>query len=327
MAAAVAVAPATTPATSPCRQASACVGWRELAGRHIAVVHRKSGLGLQRREQRWSLSSMSLGMSPARNAVCAVAAASSYDVVLTREKGKNQALMDALSIHGLQCLEMPLIEHGRGEDRDKLPAALQGAMRTTEEWAWVVLTSPEAVLVFLEGWREAGQPNVRTAVVGEGTGRVLKQAGFPQLEPQFTPSKALGVDLARELPTEGNMRVLYPSSAKAGSDIEAGLKARGFHITRLNTYNTRSVSHIDASLKTAAASAPVAAFGSPTAVRAWIELLGKDKQVAAACIGSTSAKAARNAGLELVFHPQNPGIEGWTESVLQAIDATKQAAL
>lgn len=31
---------------------------------------------------------------------------------------------------------------------------------------------------------------------------------------------------------------------------------------------------------------------------------------AAACIGSTSANAARKAGLQKVYHPESPGIEG-----------------
>ena len=54
---------------------------------------------------------------------------------------------------------------------------------------WVCITSPEAASVFLEGWRAAGRPAVRLAVVGEGTGRVFAAAagdGVPQ--PQFVPS-------------------------------------------------------------------------------------------------------------------------------------------
>ena len=54
---------------------------------------------------------------------------------------------------------------------------------------WVCITSPEAASVFLEGWRAAGRPPVRLAVVGEGTGRVFEAAaadGAPQ--PEFVPS-------------------------------------------------------------------------------------------------------------------------------------------
>ena len=43
--------------------------------------------------------------------------------------------------------------------------------------------------MFIEGWRAAGRPAVRLAVVGEGTGKVFEAAaddGVPQ--PQFVPS-------------------------------------------------------------------------------------------------------------------------------------------
>lgn len=44
-------------------------------------------------------------------------AGSGTKVVVTREHGKNGKLMKALSKHGIQCLEMPLIEHAPGPDR------------------------------------------------------------------------------------------------------------------------------------------------------------------------------------------------------------------
>lgn len=44
-------------------------------------------------------------------------------------------------------------------------------------------------------------------------------------------------------------------------------------------------------------------------IRAWVELLGPWNG-AAACIGTTSAKAAKTAGLSKVFCPDSPGIDG-----------------
>jgi uroporphyrinogen-III synthase len=58
-----------------------------------------------------------------------------------------------------------------------------------QDFDWVCITSPESASVFLEGWRAAGRPPVRVAVVGEGTGRVFEAAaadGAPQ--PAFVPS-------------------------------------------------------------------------------------------------------------------------------------------
>lgn len=53
--------------------------------------------------------------------VCAVRrqcrCAASASVVVTREHGKNGKLMKALAKHGVNCLELPLIEHAPGPER------------------------------------------------------------------------------------------------------------------------------------------------------------------------------------------------------------------
>lgn len=64
-------------------------------------------------------------------------------------------------------------------------ATLQGS-----GFDWITITSPEAAAVFVEAWRAAGEPPVRIAVVGKGSGQVL-EALVPggALDPAFTPSK------------------------------------------------------------------------------------------------------------------------------------------
>ncbi|CAM6092923.1 unnamed protein product [Calypogeia fissa] len=242
---------------------------------------------------------------------------SSANVVVTRESGKNGKLIKALGAKGVQCLELPLIEHSAGPDLDKLSHTLRDV-----EFEWIVVTSPEGATVFLEGWRDAGCPTVRVAVVGLGTGQEFEKAkdGKEALQLEFSPSKATGKVLAVELPmTEnGNRRILYPSSAKAGSDLESGLSERGFEVTRLNTYSTETVKDLDQDKAAAAMVAPVVTFASPTAVKAWVEHMGQWNG-AAACIGITSAQAARKAGLDKVFYPESPGIEGWVDSVMEAL--------
>ncbi|KAG6542884.1 hypothetical protein Mapa_015788 [Marchantia paleacea] len=240
-------------------------------------------------------------------------------VVVTREQGKNGKLMNALSARGINCLELPLIEHKEGADYPKLAQTLRET-----EFEWIVVTSPEAATVFLSGWRAAGCPKVRISVVGSGTGEVFDEIkdNRDNIEVAFTPSKATAKVLAVELPKleGGNGEILYPSSAKAGSDLETGLSERGFKVFRLNTYSTESVKSLDQDKVAAALAAPVATFASPTAVRAWVELLGPWNG-AAACIGTTSAKAAKTAGLSKVFCPDSPGIDGWVESVMEALES------
>jgi uroporphyrinogen-III synthase len=37
------------------------------------------------------------------------------------------------------------------------------------------------------------------------------------------------------------------------------------------------------------------------------------------CIGSTSARACKAAGLHKVYHPEIPGVDGWVQSIEAAL--------
>ncbi|KMT19333.1 hypothetical protein BVRB_1g013360 [Beta vulgaris subsp. vulgaris] len=244
------------------------------------------------------------------------------EVVVTRERGKNGKLITALAKHGIHCLELPLIEHAEGPDLDKLHSAL-----IETRFDWIVITSPEAGLVFLEAWRTAGSPSVKVGVVGAGTASVFKDVGQSSngLKIAFAPSKATAKVLASELPKHGDekCRVLYPASVKASNEIEEGLSTRGFDVTRLNTYTTVAVRHVDPQLLEQAFASAVIAVASPSAVRAWLKVnpSAGEWNTAVACIGETTALAAKKLGLQNVYYPLNPGLEGWVDSIIDALKA------
>ncbi|KAJ9567505.1 hypothetical protein OSB04_003471 [Centaurea solstitialis] len=182
-----------------------------------------------------------------------------HQVVVTRERGKNDKLITALAKHGINSLELPLIQHRQLPDSEKLTSLLSA------------------------------------------TGKVL----------------------ASELPKHESERctVLYPASAKASDDIEEGLSKRGFQITRLNTYTTESVQHVDQMILQQALSASVVAVASPSAVSAWVNLLPEQENWSGsvACIGETTASAARKLGFRSVYYPSSPSLQGWVDSILDAL--------
>ncbi|KAI3684761.1 hypothetical protein L6452_33987 [Arctium lappa] len=240
---------------------------------------------------------------------------SSHRVVVTRERGKNGKLIKALAAHGINCLELPLIKHTQLPDLDRLSALLSA---TTFDW--IIITSPEAALVFLDAWKAAGSPSVKVAVVGAGTASIFDEATVSSkqfIDVAFVPSKATGKVLALELPKHGNeiCNVLYPASAKASHDIEEGLSKRGFQVIRLNTYTTETVQHVDQMIFEQALSASVIAVASPSAIRAWVNLLSESERWggSVACIGETTASAAKRLGLRNVYYPSNPGLQGWVD--------------
>ncbi|XP_044475836.1 uroporphyrinogen-III synthase, chloroplastic-like isoform X2 [Mangifera indica] len=233
-------------------------------------------------------------------------------VVVTRERGKNGKLIEALAKHGIGCLELPLIQHAQGPDLGRLSSLLSDAA-----FDWIIITSPEAGSVFLEAWKEAGTPNVKVGVVGAGTASIfeeVRQLSKHSLDVAFTPSKATGKVLASELPKNGNKRctVLYPASAKASNEIEEGLSNRGFEVVRLNTYTTVPVDDVDQTILKRALCTPVVAVASPSAVRSWVNLISESEQWSnsVACIGETTASAAKRLGLKNVYYPTHPGLEG-----------------
>ncbi|PUZ47829.1 hypothetical protein GQ55_7G197500 [Panicum hallii var. hallii] len=243
------------------------------------------------------------------------------DVVVTRERGKNAKLIAALEKHNIHSLELPLIKHVEGPDTDRLSDILRD-----DKFDWIIITSPEAAAVFLQGWKAAGSPKVRVAVVGAGTARVfdeVSQSDDRSLEVAFSPSKAMGKILASELPksSENTCKVLYPASAKAGHEIQDGLSERGFDVMRLNTYTTVPVEDVEPLTLNLAISAPVVAVASPSALRAWLKLISKvdNWNNSIACIGETTGSAAKKLGLKSIYYPTTPGLEGWVESILEAL--------
>ncbi|XP_006830088.2 uroporphyrinogen-III synthase, chloroplastic [Amborella trichopoda] len=241
-------------------------------------------------------------------------------VVVTRERGKNAKLMHTLGKHGICCLEVPLVEHTQGPDLKRL-----SSMLSDNTFDWVIITSPEAGSVFLDAWREAGYPKVQIGVVGAGTASVFDkvvQSSESPLNLAFCPSKATGKVLASELPMRGKTcTVLYPTSMKASNEIGGSLSDRGFVVTRLNTYSTVPVQEIDQDILMQALSAPVVALASPSAAGVWADIIARSENWdnSVACIGETTALAARKLGFKYIYYPRNPGLEGWVDSILEAL--------
>jgi uroporphyrinogen-III synthase len=139
-------------------------------------------------------------------------------IALTREAGNNDKLTELL--FGLNCLEIPCIQFFENSDVDRLSSEIKSN-------DIIVLTSPQGANVFLTHWGNLGQPNVKVAVVGTGTAQPLIIRG---IKPVFQPSDFTGEALAKELPTDYGLKVLYPTSSLADNSLERGLKERGFQV-------------------------------------------------------------------------------------------------
>ncbi|KAL3799414.1 hypothetical protein HJC23_013869 [Cyclotella cryptica] len=285
--------------------------------------------------QRYS-NSFEVDMSIDEETSSASTPSKAFVVALTREMGKNDKLHEALlsseRIKKLKTLsevsinihEIPCIEHADGPDTLMLAPTL-----SSNQFDYVVITSPEAANVFASAWVQAGRPKLGVvAAVGKATGESLKEHG---LDVGFVPSKATAETLVQELPLSDAAKIegrvttlLYPASAKAQDTLQNGLEGRGFSVTRLNTYDTVPASWTTDQLSLAE-SATVACFASPSAVKAWLkntDAIDKPRAIAA-CIGETSASACRKLEWDesSIFYPEKPGIDGWVLSVADALES------
>lgn len=252
-----------------------------------------------------------------------------FGVALTRESGKNDKLLKEIVSkqdlnHRVQHICLPCIAHGTGPDYDALPSALQDF-----DWDWIAVTSPEAARVLSEVWhvvvaKNGGTPkSPAVCAVGAATCDSLNELG---IDVTFVPSKATAMSLVEELPGVAGQTVLYPASAQAAVTLPEGLTARGFDVTRLDTYDTVPAAWTGAE-KGLASNVRVACFGSPSAVTGWLENTKGNTKVLAACIGETSAAACRLQGWpqENVFFPDKPGLHGWVAAIEAALDSLEVA--
>lgn len=239
-------------------------------------------------------------------------------VAVTREDGKNGKLIRQINEdkdlrNRVKILEMPCIAHASGPDYDSLSDTL-----SSKKWNYVAVTSPEAAKVVASAWGVVRDNPIPVVAVGKATEKTLEGFGIPV---SFVPSKATAATLARELELQGDdTTLLYPASAKAKDTLQDGLKARGFEVTRLNTYDTVTAEWSEEE-KEMAKTVQIACFASPSSVKGWLYNTDSNKSVKAACIGETSATACLGHEWreDEVFFPESPGLEGWVDSIKEAI--------
>ena len=182
---------------------------------------------------------------------------------------------------------------------------------------------PEAAKVVASAWDGVRDDPPPVVAVGKATEKALEGFG---IDVTFVPSKATAETLAAELELkgEGTTTLLYPASAKAKKTLQSGLEARGFGVTRLNTYDTVTANWSNKQ-KEDARNVKIACFASPSSIKGWLQNTDNNNSVVAACIGETSYKACKghNWDESKIFYPEKPGIDGWVQAIQEALNDTK----
>lgn len=160
----------------------------------------------------------------------------SRPIVLTRQPAQAGALEAGLAEAGLDVRFCPLTDFELPGD----PGPLRAVVSRVEagECAWLLLTSPNTVRALQSaGWTGRVGGRTRVAVTGEGTARLLPEAGCTA-EP-WMPAHASAAGILADFPAvETDTLVLLPQSALATGELSSGLEAKGWHVARVEAYRT-----------------------------------------------------------------------------------------
>lgn len=230
-------------------------------------------------------------------------------IVTTRdEPGRLDALLSAL---GADVVHVPLIEIVDPPD-PLAPSRLDDA-------DWVVVTSQHGAARVAAA--VATRPRLRTAAVGTRTAAVLADGGGRPVT--VVPERQTAADLVAAMPDPdpNARRVLVARADRAEPTLVDGLRARGYdvhevvaYVTRLRTPTTRE--------RDAVRDADAAVFASGSAAQAWAGTIGTWTPAHVIAIGPTTARVAREAGLQVTAVAADHSVEGLVAEVVAVLTAS-----
>ncbi len=241
-------------------------------------------------------------------------------VWLTRPEPHDTASAAAWSERGAQVVVAPtaIVEPRALDDADRARIAALDS-------PWIVLPSPRAVtnLVLSFDVRRADGVPWPVAAIGEATAERARAAGF---DLRHVGAHATGEAFARELleRADAPRSFVLASSDRRREALGRVLREAGRDVLDVVVHRTVVTDGLPATVRPVLEGLDVVAFYSPSAV----EFVGTTEPaersrvlaLTAACMGSTTADAARAAGFGTVLAPAAPG----EPAMLDTVEAWRQ---
>lgn len=241
-------------------------------------------------------------------------------VVVTRSREQAGDLISKLASLGADVLAIPTIEI-----RDPLSwQDVDVALKELEngDYAWVVFTSVNAVRKILERAGDASAfTTTKVAAVGRSTAMSLSDRG---IDADVVPDSFEGQALARSLgPRAG--RVLLPRVAEGPRDLIESLTSLGWEVVQVDAYRNVPVRPDSQNLRPLrSGDFDVVTFTSPSTVRNFVRAVSpkaigidqdSDGTRSVACIGPSTAAAARESGVRVDIVAAEHTVEGLVDAV------------
>ena len=228
-------------------------------------------------------------------------------IVVTRSRHQSAELNELLRAHGAEPIPYPCIAIAPPISSEPVDAALRAAAE--HRFDWLILTSANAVLALQRRMTAVGQEpgsinRIRVAAVGSRTAEAARR--LLGLHVQVVPEEAIGKALAARLEhVVADANVLLPQADVADPLLSHALAAAGARVTSVAAYRT-VCGHGGVRLRPLLAAGCVDAvtLASASAARHLVARLDAEgagvrdlARTHIACIGSSTAAAARDAGL------------------------------
>jgi uroporphyrinogen-III synthase len=245
-------------------------------------------------------------------------------IVITRAQRQSGGLRERLEQQGADVLLLPTIEIAPPESYGPLDDALRDAKR----FAWLVVTSANAVRVLGERLTELGLSSeslahLRFAAVGPSTAEAMRTLG---LKVDVVPEQYVGEALADALKDRvRGQRVLLVRAAIARDVVPDALIAAGAQVTVVDAYRTvipadaveRAREIFEANLLPDAV-----VFTSGSTVNHLLDVLREarlvfPRSVACVSIGPVTSAALRDAGLIVTAEAETASLDDLVESCVR----------
>lgn len=237
-------------------------------------------------------------------------------VVITRAMHQSEALATLLRNSGAKPLFYPCIEIAPPEDT----TAIDNALRSIASFDWLILTSGNTVHALAKRLESLGLPlsllaHLRTAAVGPATAQAARELlGLDaQLPSPTTPEEYSAEALAKTLQLPHGSQVLLPQSEIASPRLAESLTQHGALVQTVTAYRTiRGTGGDPIPQLLAHSKVDALIFTSGSTVQHFLGRLVDEggsrsdlANLAIACIGESTAQAARDVDLTVAVIPQN----------------------
>jgi uroporphyrinogen III methyltransferase/synthase len=247
-------------------------------------------------------------------------------VLITRSARDGDPLRRCLEDLGAEVSHLPTIAVEPPESW----APLDDALRQIAGYHYVVFTSRNAVeAVFarlpLVGFPKGIPKGPEVVAAGDVTARLLHNLGVDTIMRPARDQKVQGVAAVMLTDDLHGRRVLYPTSDLARPALKQQLEAAGARVDQIVAYRTVRPQHTDPAVVDALREGGFdVLIASPSAVQNLKAILEPDwsclRLAHLVCIGYTTARTARDEGLEPMAVAREPSVSGLAEAILSLYD-------